>query len=475
VPELQTWDNRRILLVDDQEQIHEDYRKILAPDDSHGRELDDVASDFFGDEESASSPNELSRRELPGFSLTSAFQGQEALEMVKQSLEAGTPYSLALVDVRMPPGWDGIETIEHVLRVDSEIQIVICTAYADYVWEDIHDKFGASDNILFMRKPFDSTEVQQLACTLTEKWNLARQARMKVEELETIADQRTSELQKSNRELQNAMMDLKRTQGQLIQSEKMASLGSMVAGVAHEINTPIGAVASMHGTLVLAIDKLRAVLAEDCPEDDPRSKKLKKAMNVIGEANRVISSGTERVTTIVKRLKSFARLDEADLKTVDIHQGLDDTLEIAHHELKYNVDVIRNYGEVPEFSCYPSKLNQVFLNLFMNSRQAIGDKGTLTISTQSENGWAIIEIADTGKGIKPENLKRVFDPGFTTKGVGVGTGLGLSIVYQIIEEHMGQITVDSEIGVGTTFRIRLPLDLSQRLEQRNNHITSNIE
>ncbi len=466
MPEPQTWNNRRILLVDDQEQIHEDYRKILTPDDSHGQEVDQLASDFFGDDDSEPSAGNSNQVELPSFQLESAYQGQEALEMVKQALEAGIPYSLALVDVRMPPGWDGIETIDRILRVDKDIQIVICTAYADYVWEDIHDTFGARDNILFMRKPFDATEVQQLACTLTEKWNLARQARMKVEELETLADQRTRELQQSNEELQDAMTDLRRTQVQLIQSEKMASLGSMVAGVAHEINTPIGAVASMHSTLVTAIKRMNDILNDMCDESDPRLKKLEKTMKVIGDANRVISSGTERVTTIVKRLKSFARLDEAELKTVDIHQGLDDTLEIAHHELKYAVKVVREYGDVPEFACYPSKLNQVFLNLFMNSRQAIETTGTLTIRTRVENNQVVIEVADTGKGIKAENLKRIFDPGFTTKGVGVGTGLGLSIVFQIIEEHFGTIEASSEVGVGTTFTIRLPLDLEERIERK---------
>ncbi|GBE29474.1 MAG TPA: hypothetical protein ENH10_07850 [Bacteroidetes bacterium] len=218
----------------------------------------------------------------------------------------------------MPPGWDGIETIDSIIQVDRDIQIVICTAYADYVWEDIHEKFGARDNILFMRKPFDSTEVQQLACTLSEKWNLARQARMKVDELEAIADKRTRELQTSNSELQDAMRDLRRTQVQLIQSEKMASLGSMITGVAHEINTPIGAVASMHGTRVLAMDKLRTILEEDCAEDDPRLKKLEKMMKVIGEANRVISSGTERVTTIVKRLDDLLSSDDGRWRIVPI-------------------------------------------------------------------------------------------------------------------------------------------------------------
>jgi signal transduction histidine kinase len=148
---------------------------------------------------------------------------------------------------------------------------------------------------------------------------------------------------------------------------------------------------------------------------------------------------------------------------VDIHEGLEDTLTLVHHEMKHNIQVIRDYGKVPLISVFPSRLNQVFLNLINNARQAIGNKGTITIRTRVENGTAAIAIGDDGVGIKPENLSRVFDPGFTTKGVGVGTGLGLSICYQIIQDHRGRIDVESELGVGTTFTVRIPMNLDEIL------------
>jgi signal transduction histidine kinase len=142
----------------------------------------------------------------------------------------------------------------------------------------------------------------------------------------------------------------------------------------------------------------------------------------------------------------------------DIHVGIEDTLKLIHHEIKHSIKVNRHFGELPEIVCYPGQLNQVYLNLFVNAKQAMAEGGELTVATSIENGWVRIDISDTGKGIRPEHLPKIFDPGFTTKGVGVGTGLGLSIVYQIIQAHHGKITVASEVGVGTTFTILLPVE-----------------
>jgi signal transduction histidine kinase len=169
------------------------------------------------------------------------------------------------------------------------------------------------------------------------------------------------------------------------------------------------------------------------------------------------------VTEIVRRLRSFARLDEAELKKVDIHEGLEDTLILIHHEIKHNITVKKDYGEIPPISVYPGRLNQVFLNILNNARQAIEGKGTVTIKTYLAQGKVHVAISDTGGGISPEDIKQVFDPGFTTKGVGVGTGLGLSICYQIIQEHKGNIKVESEKGKGTTFTVTLPMNLDEIL------------
>ncbi len=266
-------------------------------------------------------------------------------------------------------------------------------------------------------------------------------------------------------DLEQTNQHLKEAQTQLVQSEKMASLGQLVAGIAHEINTPIGAVNSMHNTLFRTLERIKDFIQKEMPEDCKQIPKLKEAFKLIDDSNSVIKSGTERVINIVTRLKSFARLDEAELKTVDIHKGIEDTLVLIHHELKHNIEVVKQFGEVPPISCFPSQLNQVFLNLLVNSKQAIRDKGTITITTAVKNNKVHIQFSDDGVGIPKESLRRVFDPGYTTKGIGVGTGLGLSISYNIIQNHRGEIKVNSELGKGTEFLIVLPMDLEEKLER----------
>ena len=266
-----------------------------------------------------------------------------------------------------------------------------------------------------------------------------------------------TQMKKILSDLEDANQHLMDTQAQLVQSAKMASLGQLVAGIAHEINTPIGAVNSMQDTLFRTLDKYRAVLeAQD---------QLKKVMGVVDNAKKVINNGTERVITIVRRLRSFARLDEAELKTVDVHEGLEDTLTLVHHEIKHTIEIRKKYGDLPQVACYPGRLNQVFLNILVNAKHAIADKGIVEIATFVKKGRIYITIKDNGKGIAPEHLGRIFDPGFTTKGVGVGTGLGLSICYQIMQEHRGAIEVESTVGKGTTFTVWFPVNLEEILEK----------
>jgi signal transduction histidine kinase len=265
--------------------------------------------------------------------------------------------------------------------------------------------------------------------------------------------------------LEKTNKELRETQSQLVQSEKMAALGMLVAGIAHEINTPVGAINSMHSTSVKAVKKLTSELEILLGELFKENKKLIAPLTIIEEANRVIQSGTERVTNIVRRLRSFARLDEADVKDVDIHEGIEDTLSIIHHEIKHKITVNKNFGQLPLVACFPGRLNQVFLNLLINANQAIVEKGDITISTFIKNENVHIVFKDTGKGISKENIKKIFDPGFTTKGVGVGTGLGLSICYQIMQDHFGKIFVESEVGKGSTFTVVFPLDLDKKIDE----------
>jgi len=256
---------------------------------------------------------------------------------------------------------------------------------------------------------------------------------------------------------------LKETQSQLVQSEKMASLGNLVAGIAHEINTPVGAINSMHSTSSRAMQKLTRILETEFQSAFKTNPEIRKMLKIIEDADQVITSGTERVINIVRRLRSFARLDEAELKTVDIHEGLEDTLTLMHHEIKHNIQVHKEYGNLPPVACFPGQLNQVFLNILMNARQAIQGSGSIRIKTFEADRKIHVAIQDSGVGIKPENLEKIFDPGFTTKGVGIGTGLGLSICYKIMQAHLGEIKVESEIGKGSTFTIIFPNNLYDRV------------
>jgi len=199
-------DNRRILLVDDHRPIHDDFRSILNTRSLASESLAKLESAFFGD---AGLPSLL----LPKYEMASAFQGQEALEKVEGALQAGQPYALGFIDVRMPPGWDGIETIEHIWHVDTEMQFVICTAYADYTWEEIFKRFGETERVVFLRKPFDETEVRQLACTLTAKWKYSAMAKTRRQELEAMVEQRTEELSRTVRDLQEALRNVKTLSG----------------------------------------------------------------------------------------------------------------------------------------------------------------------------------------------------------------------------------------------------------------------
>ncbi|MCK6547617.1 ATP-binding protein [Myxococcota bacterium] len=270
------------------------------------------------------------------------------------------------------------------------------------------------------------------------------------------------QLSNAHDELAKAHEELRQTQSKLAQSERMASLGQLVAGIAHEINTPVGAMASAQDSLRRATAKLKEALTAEVRDDA----KLARLLSVIDDANRVMESGSTRVTNIVRRLKTFARLDEAELKRVDLHEGLDDTLMLLDHELRGRVEVTREYGQLPLVACYPGQINQVFLNLIHNARQAIPARGHITITTWAEPGRVKVRVRDDGVGIPPENLRKIFDPGFTTKGVRVGTGLGLAICYRIIEEHQGEITVESKPGEGSAFTVAIPLDLDDILAER---------
>jgi len=276
--------------------------------------------------------------------------------------------------------------------------------------------------------------------------------------LENKVEVRTEELKQKNSELEDTLDELKQMQKQIIVQEKMASLGQLVAGLTHEFNTPIGAIRSMKHTKSKAVSKLQTALENVAPDTAGKEHEIGKMMEVILEADQSIDQGTERLNEIITNLKNFARLDEAEKTMADIHEGLDSVLALIQHDLLRNIEVVREYGEVPRFVCEPRKLNQVFLNIIKNACQAIEDKGRITITTSVKNNMVHVAIRDTGKGIKQDDLHSIFDPNFTTKGSVIRASLGLSICHQIIQEHHGKIDVESQPGKGSAFTVILPTE-----------------
>jgi ligand-binding sensor domain-containing protein/signal transduction histidine kinase len=276
--------------------------------------------------------------------------------------------------------------------------------------------------------------------------------------LEVQVKTRTSEIANANQQLESTYKELKDTEYQLSQSEKMASLGSLAAGVAHEIDDPVGAIKSATDTSSRLIDKIiRTFETSKELKEIKDNEEFIDTLYFLRNNNYITNIASEKITRIIQSLKNFAGLDEAAFQDVDIHDGLDSTLTLLHHEMKNRIEIVKEYGEIPKIHCFPNQINQVFMNVLSNASYAIKEKGTIIINTQKENDEVIIRISDDGKGIEKENLEKIFDLRFTTKEAGVGTGLGLPISKKIIEAHNGRMKVRSEVGKGTEFSIVLPI------------------
>lgn len=271
-------------------------------------------------------------------------------------------------------------------------------------------------------------EIDILESVASQLGNAINRAQLYEKDLKTVA------------ELQATLQELKDTQIQLINSEKMASLGQLIAGVAHEINTPLASINSNNAIIAKFIKKI---------DSSEISETLK-------EINELDHEAVIRISNMVKSLKKFVRLDEAELQDADINKELDLTLDLMRHETKNKIEIIKEYSQLPHIKCYPNMLNQVFMNILMNACQSIEKTGKINISTDFKDNNLIVKIKDNGKGIAKEKLHKIFTVGYTTKGVGVGTGLGLAISEKIIQKHNGKISVISEKGQGSEFTITIP-------------------
>jgi signal transduction histidine kinase len=359
-----------------------------------------------------------------------AARGQPDLYVISESMPDTSGFEL----VRRILGAGGLHApiVITTARRDSAFRIAGLTAGVDY----------------YLRKPVNPIELYTAARILLERHHLVE------------------ELQRANFELGRALSELRQAQARLVQQAKMASLGQLVAGVAHEINTPLGAVVSNNDLFLRCFARLRAALdgAAGRSGDEARAAEVqvRRDLAAIESLSRVSRDACARITGIVRTLRTFARVDVAELRPVDLHEGLDSTLALIAHLTKPGTVIERRYGALPPVECHPNQVNQVFMNLLANACQAIDDAGTITITTARDGDRVRITIGDTGRGIAPEHRARLFDPGFTTKDAGHGTGLGLMICEQIVEGHGGQIVVESELGKGSRFTVVLPIRQAPR-------------
>ena len=469
--------NRHILVIDDNPAIHEDFRKIFCGTMPTAAALSQSEAAFFGEAESVGAAAESE------FEMDSAFQGQEALQLVTTALQQKRPYAMAFLDVRMPPGWDGIETAVRIWQHDPQLQIVLCTAYSDYSWEDVRARLGRSDRLVILKKPFDNVEALQLADALTEKWRATQQAALKMSELEQLVQLRTREISETNEALTAQIMERELLESQLVQAQKLESIGQLAAGVAHEINTPIQYVGDSVEFLRSAVSSFDDVLTQyrhvlhAMSETDStgmflaRVRAAEQAAELdflhleIPLAFERALDGVTRVAKIVRAMKEFAFPDAREHGYANINHALETTLLVACGEYKQVASVETQFGELPDVKCNVSELNQVFLNLIINAAHAIQDSGKdaatglITVRTSTADRMAEIAISDNGCGIAPENASKVFDPFFTTKPVGRGTGQGLSIAHAaVVTRHGGTLSFETEVGRGTTFFVRVPID-----------------
>ncbi len=514
-------ENRRVLVIDDDAGVRHAYGEIFAQQDDADRreELAGLAAGLFGGTPPTSIPA------VPAFSVTMAPQGEAAAAVAENALTNGTPYAVAFVDMRMPPGWDGLKTISELWKRDPNLQTVICTAYSDYSWEEIVGRLGRSDRLLILKKPFDRIEVMQLAEALCARWNLARAHEERTAELSrsrlrlraiidndpalitlkdlagayllanrtfckrhqldesAIEGKSDDELFAAHRDVLHArdavalasgyhegeeddprlpggrfltvrflladhdgrpnalctiateVTRLKDLEARYRQSQKLEALGRLAGGVAHDFNNLLAAII---GFSDLVLNQLPAGHKHRPPLEQ------------------VVRAG-QQASELTGQLLAFSRRQTLKPKVVDLNGAVLDQGMILKRLIGDNIRLLlETIAEPLPVLIDPGQLQQVVINLAVNARDAMPDGGTLTIATATRGDQVELSVRDTGSGIPPELLERIWDPFFTTKESGKGTGLGLATVQGIVVQSGGRIGVESKPGQGATFVLSFP-------------------
>lgn len=433
----------RILVVDDNPNIHKDFQTILL-EEQGSTTLDALRDEVFGNTKSESQPKSV-------FELDFASQGKEGLEKVRQACSENRPYEVAFVDMRMPPGWDGLKTIEEIWQVDPKIQVVICTAYSDYSWGDITVRLGKSENLLILKKPFDSAEVAQLAVALTEKWNLARQAEVKAEQLEQMVKERTDQLTEANNQLKLEIAEREKAELRLTELLKKVDninteLKDFASIVSHDLKAPLRGIKTVANWIL-----------EDYRDkfDEQTNEKMNLLLNRVERMYNLIDG--------VLQYSKVGRVEEGQVR-VDLERFLPEVINMLVPP--DNIEVVIE-GKLPVIQCWETHIMQLFQNLVSNAIKYMDKpQGKIRIGCIEEDGFWKFNVTDNGPGIEKKHFERIFKM-FQVLSVNEeskGTGVGLTVAKKIVELYGGKIWLESRFGEGTTFFFTLPM---QEVETTN--------
>jgi two-component system, NtrC family, sensor kinase len=405
-----------------------------------------------------------------GYEVTRATRGEQALQLIAEAV-----FDCIMVDLIMPE-MDGVEVCRRINQLEREriggrpAAIIMLTSRDNQ--EDMtrgleagaDDFVGKSSDMAvlkariraLLRRKFFQEENQRIVEELRQKELEAVRSRAQREAAEARASM-AEKLAQINRELEETNRRLKETQTHLIQAEKMASLGQLVAGIAHEINNPLAFVLNNIFIIKQGLGDLATLASRS--SDSGVLPRIEKLCTRVSESQ----EGAERVKDLVSKLRTFSRLDEGKFKVVDIHESIESVLLFLRHKMEGRIEVERRYAAVEELSCFAGELNQVLMNVIANAIDSIEGRGRITLTTAEQDGYFIIRIRDTGKGIPERIRNRIFEPFFTTKPPGRGTGLGLAISYGIVQAHKGSIDFSSKEGEGTEFVLKIPTSLEGSL------------
>lgn len=366
----------------------------------------------------------------PNYQIEEAADGFSALHRIAEYQP-----DVILSDINMPE-MDGITLLRHLKENKDAPPVVLITAHGSEEWAIEAIRAGAYD---YIHKPFEIEELRAIIRNAAEARRLVLENRYYYQKLE------------------QTLAELKDSQAALVQAEKMGSMAALVAGVSHEVHTPLGVIASSADTMERAAQRLK--------QAKPDPELLQRTTEVLTTAAAQLHTACERVRAVIANLRLFVQLDRADILRANIEENLDSTLRLLGHQFAGNITIEKEYGKLPEIECFPRELNQLFMNVLLNAIEAIeraGRPGTIRIRTWQDGEQVVVQFADNGCGIPQDKLNRIYDPGFTTKNVRVGIGLGLAISYRIVQAHSGEIEIESQDAVGTKVTIKLPVKAPEK-------------